>query len=342
MKILVTGGTGLVGGHLLWHLLQQHDQVIALKRNTGKLTILKTIFSFYTETPDDFLQRIEWRTADINDHIALKENVSEIDIVYHCAAIVSLGKGSTALMDTNVAGTRNMVELALSLNVKKFCFVSSIAACGSAVDKTYSDEQTPWVANENKSMYALSKYNAEQEVWKGIKKGLNAVIVNPGVILGASGSVSGSSQMFFQVQKGLIFYTLGGSGYVDVRDVVRAMIQLVDSNISAERFVLVGENLSNKEILTMMADGFGKLRPFINVSKSLLIVVGGIVEGMGKIFHFNPLIDRSFASSATNRSYYSSQKIIKALDFKFTPVSECVDAVCKYMMRSNCIASSRT
>lgn len=333
MTILVTGGTGLVGGHLLWHLLQRHDTVIALKRNSSDLAVLKRIFCFYTDRPDDFLQRIEWRTADITDSIALNENVDEIDIVYHCAAVVSLGKGSSALMDTNVAGTRNMVELALSRNVKKFCFVSSIAACGFASDKTFIDEQTPWAANEHKTMYALSKYNAEQEVWKGIQKGLNAVIVNPGVILGASGSSNGSSLIFSQVRKGLIFYTLGGSGYVDVRDVVRAMMQLVDSDISAERFVLIGDNLSNKEIITMIADSFGKRRPFINVSKNLLLVVGIIVEGVGKVFRINPMIDRSFARSATNRSYYSSQKIINSLNFKFTPLNECIDDVCKYLLK---------
>lgn len=328
--ILVTGATGLVGGHLLWHLLNQHDRVVALKRASSNLLPISRIFSFYTDRPDEFLQRIEWRIADINDRVALDNALKDVDEIYHCAAVVSLNKGSDELMDTNVDGTRNMVESALKANVAKFCYVSSIAACGFASGKNIIDEQTPWSDNEHKTMYALSKYNAEQEVWKGIKKGLNAVIVNPGVILGFSGTESGSSLIFSQVRKGLIFYTLGGSGYVDVRDVVRAMMQLMENNIFAQRFVLVGENLSNKDIVTMMADGFGKIRPFINVTKELLLVVGYIAEILGKVFGFKPLIDRSFARSATNRSYYSSEKIENLLSFKFTPIAECIKDVCNY------------
>jgi len=332
--ILVTGATGLVGGHLLWHLLEQHDKVIALKRNTSNLVPLRKIFSFYTDCPDDFLQRIEWRTGDINNIESLEDCMSGIDVIYHCAAIVSLSKGGNELMVTNVQGTRNMVESAMKIQVMKFCFVSSIAACGFASGTHLIDEQTAWTDNEHKTMYALSKYNAEQEVWKGIRKGLNAVIVNPGVILGVSGSESGSSLIFSQVRKGLIFYTLGGSGYVDVRDVVRAMIQLTDKNIFSQRFVLVGENLSNKDIVTMMADGFHKTRPFINVTRGLLLIVGGIAEVIGKIFGFKPLIDRSFARSATNRSYYSSRKIVDMLNFKFTPIVQCIEDVCSYMLHT--------
>ncbi|MEA4937318.1 MAG: SDR family oxidoreductase [Paludibacter sp.] len=330
--ILVTGATGLVGGHLLWHLLQQNDRIIALKRISGNLESLKKIFSFYTVRPDDFMQRIEWRIGDINDRMSLEEALEGVDEIYHCAAIVSLSKGGNELTDTNVEGTRNMVEFALKMNVKKFCFVSSIAACGFASGKHLIDEQTPWTENEHKTMYALSKYNAEQEVWKGIENGLNAVIVNPGVILGLSGNESGSSLIFSRVRKGLMFYTLGGSGYVDVRDVVRAMIQLMNTNVFAERFVLVGENLSNKDIVTMMADGFHKTRPFINVTKELLLIVGCIAEIFGKIFRFKPLIDRSFARSATNRSYYSSKKIVDRLNFNFTPIAQCIKDVCSYMI----------
>jgi nucleoside-diphosphate-sugar epimerase len=332
IMILVTGATGLVGGHLLWHLMQQNEKVIALKRVTSNLTLLKSIFGFYMENPDELLSKIEWRVADINDRISLQQAIEGVSEIYHCAAIVSLGKGGVELMDTNVSGTRNMVELALSNNIKKFCFVSSIAACGFSSDKTLIDELTPWADNEHKTLYALSKYNAEQEVWKGIRQGLNAVIVNPGVILGYSGNESGSSLIFSQVRKGLMFYTLGGSGYVDVRDVVRAMLLLMESDVMSERYILVGENLSNKDIICLMADGFHKPRPRINVSRGLLLTVGFIAEITGNLFRFKPLIDRSFARSATNRSYYSAQKIIKAFDFKFTPISQCIGDVCSYML----------
>jgi dihydroflavonol-4-reductase len=331
--ILVTGATGLVGGHLLWHLLQKHEQIVALKRKTSNLNPLKTIFSFYTDDSDTWLKKVEWRNADILDPDSLRDAMKGITRVYHCAAVVSLGKGNNTLMDTNVLGTRNIVSVALENKIDKFCFVSSIAACGFADHDEMITEETPWEKSNHKSLYAISKYKAEQEIWKAIQNGLNAVIVNPGVILGVSGTSSGSSLIFDQSKKGLLFYTLGGSGYVDVQDVVKVMIQLMESNISGERFILVSENNSNKEILTMMSKAFKKPRPFINVNKSFLTLAGLLVESAGKIFGFKPVIDRSFAISATNRSYYSAQKIINALDYQFKPISQCIQEVCTFMLK---------
>ena len=334
MMTLVTGATGLVGGHLLWHLLQQNNSVVALKRTTSNLNPLRTIFSFYTDNPDEYLEKIVWRIADINDRDSLRNAVSGVQKIYHCAAIVSLGGGGDNLMDTNVSGTRNVVELALEFQVKKFCFVSSIAACGFADTGEIITEETSWEQSDYKSMYAISKYNAEQEVWKGIQKGLNAVIVNPGVILGVSGANTGSSMIFNQAKKGLLFYTLGGSGYVDVQDVVKVMILLVESSITAERFILVGENNSNKEILTMMAAGLNKPRPMFNVGRKFLKLIGFFAEITGKLFGFTPLIDRSMAVSATNRSYYSSQKTTDTLGYRFNPVSKCISDVCAFMLKN--------
>jgi dihydroflavonol-4-reductase len=334
MRILVTGATGLVGGHLLWHLLQQNDNIVALRRSSSNLTPLRTIFSFYTDNPDKYLDRIVWQIADINDRNTLREAMNYVQEIYHCAAIVSLGGGGDKLMDTNVSGTRNMVELALELQVNKFCFVSSIAACGFADKGEIITEETSWEQSDHKSMYAISKYNAEQEVWKGIQKGLNAVIVNPGVILGVSGANTGSSMIFDRAKKGMMFYTLGGSGYVDVQDVVKVMILLMESNITAERFILVGENNSNKEILTMMAKGFNKPRPLFNVSRKFLTLIGFMAEMAGKVVGFTPIIDRSLAVSATNRSYYSSQKVTDTLGYRFNPVSKCIGEVCAFMLKN--------
>ncbi len=331
--ILVTGATGLVGGHLLWHLLQKHEQIVALKRKTSNLTPLRTIFRFYTDEPDAWLNKIEWRDADILDLVSLRDAMQGITLIYHCAAVVSLGKGDDTLTDTNVQGTKNVVSLALKNRIDKFCFVSSIAACGFTDSDEMITEETPWEKSNHKSLYAISKYKAEQEVWKAIQNGLNAVIVNPGVILGMSGTNSGSSMIFEQSRKGMLFYTLGGSGYVDVQDVVKAMILLMESNINGERFILVSENNSNKDILTLMAKGFKKPRPFINVDKSFLTLVGFLVESAANIFGFKPVIDRSFAVSATNRSYYSAQKIKNALDYRFKPISQCIQEVCAFMLK---------
>ena len=329
--ILVTGATGLVGGNLLWYLLQENDRVAAIRRTTSNLVPLRTIFSFYTPNPDEYLARIDWKIADVLDENSLLESMTNVTVIYHCAAVVSLGNNADILLDTNVTGTRNIITAALKTGVKKLCFVSSIAACGRAHGLEKVDENSVWEESEHSSAYARSKYYSEQEVWIGIEKGLNAVIVNPGVILGVSGTNSGSSQLFSQVRKGLMFYTNGGSGYVDVQDVVRAMILLTNSEISGERFILSGENCSNKDVLSWMADGFGKQRPIIPIGKQILWTIGILSESLGKILHFKPLIDRGTARSATNREYYSSRKIEEVIGFQFTPVENSIKEICIFL-----------
>lgn len=332
--ILVTGATGLVGGNLIWYLLQENDRVSAIRRFNSNLESLRIIFSFYTPNPDAYLARIDWKTADLLDVKSISEVMTEATIVYHCAAIVSFGNKADILYNTNVLGTENMIRCAIERGVKKFCFVSSIASCGKAENREMVDENTEWKYDQNRSIYSLSKYYSEQEIWKGIDKGLDAIIVNPGVILGVSGTYNSSSQLFSMVRKGLMFYTSGGSGYVDVQDVVKAMIQLTNSKISGQRFILVGENCSSKEVLSWMADGFGKHRPFIPVSKRLLLCIGFLSEIFGKIFHFSPLINRESAQSITNREFYSSRKIESELSFKFNPIEKCIKEVCEFQLKS--------
>jgi len=328
--ILVTGATGLVGGHLLWHLLQENIVVVATKRASSNLEPLRKIFSTYTQQPDAFLRRIQWRIADMCDEKSVVEALEGIETVYHCAAVVSLSNESEELISTNVNGTAHLVNAALKTSVKRFCFVSSIAACGHSSGDELIDETSEITNIETRSAYSRSKFYSEQEVWKGIRAGLNAVIVNPGVILGYSGTNKGSAELFARVRKGLPFYTLGGSGYIDVQDVVKIMIQLTTSNVKAERFILVAENCSNKDILNGIADGYGKRRPLICLNKKTLLAIGTISELAGKLFRFKPLLDRSMALSASNRAFYSNAKITKLLNYRFKPIQESIAEICRY------------
>ncbi len=328
--ILVTGATGLVGGHLLWHLLQTNDTVVATKRNNSNLEPLKKIFSFYADSYEVFFDRIQWRVADVNDFKSLADAMIGIDIVYHCAAIVSLSNGMDDIINTNVRGTANIVNASIDAKVEKFCFVSSIAACGHESNMNLITENTPIGQISQRSAYAQSKYYSEQEVWKGIEKGLNAVIVNPGVILGYSGTNRGSSELFAAVRKGLPFYTLGGSGYVDVEDVVNLMIQLTNSTISGERFILVGENCSNKEIIDWIAEGYNKMKPQFLIGRQLLVVIGLVGELYQKLSGRPAKLDRTMARSASNRSWYSNEKIILQTSFQFTAIDKCIKKVCVF------------
>ncbi len=333
--ILVTGATGLVGGHLLWQLLSKNKKVIAICRKNSKTGVLRNIFSFYTDEPEKYLSLIEWREADILDKYSVLQAFQNVSYVYHCAGVVSFGDNVDTLFDTNVVGTRNVVEACIERGIKKLCFVSSIAALGSEKGSEKIDENYEWYDHLQSTVYSRSKYFAEVEVRKGIQQGLNAVIVNSGVVLGYSGTNSGSSQLFYQVKKGLIFYTNGGSGYVCVQDVARAMSMLMESDIAGERFILVGENNSNKEILAWMAEGFGKRKPFVPVGKYVLLFAGIVMEFFGRIFHFRPVIDKGTARTATGRKYYSNEKIKSFLNFNFTSIQDCIKQITGFINLSD-------
>lgn len=329
--ILVTGATGLVGSHLLWHLLQKESQVVAIRRNSSQPRLLEYVFGFYTNDPQLYMDRIVWRIADVLDAASIAAAMENVSVVYHCAAVVSLGNDENSMTETNITGTRNVTEAALAAGVTKFCFVSSIAACGNAPRYELIDENSSFNRNSHRTAYSQSKFSSEQVVWEAAKKGLNVVIVNPGVILGVSGTNKGSMRIFAQVRSGLPFFSYGGSGYVDVRDVVKAMILLTQSQISGERFILVAENCSNKEILSLIAKGFKKTSPFIGLHKNLLLSIGYLAEISGKVFGFIPPFDRSLARSVSHRSYYSNCKVKEAIDIQFIPIAQSVKDVCDYL-----------
>lgn len=328
--ILVTGATGLVGGHLIWHLLQENEQIIAMKRADSDVDNLKSIFRYYGNDADELFPKIIWRDGDMEDYDAVFSAMRGVEYVYHCAAMVDLGKNSQRMLDVNVGGTKNVVKAALEQKIKKLCFVSSIAALPNGSRNEPINELTPIPINEQTSLYGESKRQAERVVNEGISQGLNAVTVNPGVIIGYSKNWSGSGELFKRVKAGLPFYTNGMTGYITVQDVVKAMILLMNSEISNERFVLVGENVSHKEILSNIADGYGKYRPFIGIGKSL-ISVSHVLEIVGKIFGFTPVIDSSSARTSISRKSYSNKKFLKAFpEFEFSKIDETIKRICEF------------
>lgn len=332
-KILVTGATGMVGAHLLWHLLKNGCFVRATKREKSDLAQLELIFNFYDDSLANYSNQFEWINADVLDYDSIEKAMNDIAIVYHCAAVVSLSKKTRRILDINIRGTQNIVYAAVKKKVKKFCFVSSIAALGKAANGKLIDENATWDEHEPHAVYAESKYLSEDVVWQAAKKGLDVVIVNPGVILGVADSNNNSMKIFSTVKKWMPFYTNGVNGYVSVQDVCRAMIQLTESNIRSERFVLVSENISHKKILTMAARAFNKRPPFINGTKYVLYPLAFIFEILAKLLKIKPIIDKGMVKVVLSRSYYSSEKIKQAIGFEFTPIEKSVAEICTFFKK---------
>lgn len=333
--IFITGCTGLVGSHLVAEIIKrqqstdngQETPIRLLCRKNSDLSLLNNVLSRYGF--DEFPSNIEFVYGDVLDYDILEDAMKDTDEVYHCAAVVSFDpsdKGS--LMRVNVEGTRNMVNAALHCGVKKFCHVSSIAALGRALEGESIDEESPWTRSKNNSVYSISKHEAEMEVWRGMAEGLNATIVNPSLILGAGRWNSSSCELFNVIAKGFPFYTTGVNGFVDVKDVARAMIMLMENNKFGQRYCLNGALISYQDLFTLMAKNFNVKTPYIKVGKGLSEIAWRIFWLLGKLQGKKPLITKETARTATRKYSYSSAKIINELNFQFTPIEESIKEIC--------------
>ena len=320
--ILVTGGTGLVGAHLLYELAQQHEKLRAAIRPTSDISLVRKVFGYYSNpaTADILFNKIDWVRADINEIPALEVAFKGVEYVYHCAALISFDPSDEKkLRKINIEGTANIVNLCISNKVKKLCYVSSVAAIGSEVNATEITETAKWNPEQDHNDYAISKYGAEIEVWRGTQEGLDAVIVNPGIIIGPGFWNSGSGKIFERIDKGLKYHFPKVTGFVGVKDVVRSMVQLMDSSVKNENFILVSENLSFEKILKETAEYLNKPRPNKQLKK-WMITMGWIVQKLGSWFGSKREITRESINGLFSETYYSNARIKTELNFQFTPV----------------------
>ncbi|MDR0196320.1 MAG: NAD-dependent epimerase/dehydratase family protein [Myroides sp.] len=315
--ILVTGGTGLVGAHLLLHLLQSEDAVRAIYRNEESIKKTKAFFALNNQAK--LFLKIEWVKADLIDVPALEIAFKDINHVYHCAALVSFEpKDEKQLRKTNIEGTANIVNLSIAFNIKKLCYVSSIAALGEtlAKDKVIT-ETTDWNPELYHGDYAITKYGAEMEVWRGTQEGLDVIIVNPGIIFGRGFGYEGSGAFFQKVKKDFPFYTKGIAGIVGVNDVVNAMYILMNSEVKNERFALVSDNITYQELINYIADLMGKKHPSIKVSRTSSVLAWKLDNLVSLITRKKRSFTRSLAQASHSKYIYDCSKIKNTISFEF-------------------------
>jgi dihydroflavonol-4-reductase len=327
--ILVTGSTGLVGAHLMYDLLKNGYEVKALVRKSSNKNAILQTFRFYSSDADELFKRIHWVEGDVTDIISLGKAFEGVEYVYHTAAFVSFGSCSRKeIFEVNVEGTANVVNLCLEKKIRKLCHVSSIAALGVTDDGSPIHEDVAWKPVKNESAYSVSKFKAEMEVWRGITEGLNAVIVNPSVILGPGDWKKSSTSIVPAVSKGLPFYTTGATGFVDVRDVTFAMISLMTSNITNERFLLSSGNVSYKDLLDMIASAFHTRPPRLKVPKWLLKMVWYFEVVRAKMFFTTPGITKETINMLFRRFNYTSDKIKRTINIEFIPIKQTISELC--------------
>ncbi|MFC4723167.1 NAD-dependent epimerase/dehydratase family protein [Geojedonia litorea] len=333
--ILVTGGTGLVGSHLLYNLISQNKNVRALYRRKHKIDLVKHVFSYYSENHEALFNSIEWVEGDLNDIPALEKAFDNVTNVYHAAAFVSFEPDKYyQLRKINIEGTANIVNLCVAHNIKKLCYVSSVAAVGHSQQPEHLiTEETPWNKEEDHSVYAITKYGAEIEVWRGTQEGVDAVIVNPGIILGPGYWRSGGSgSLITQIYKGMPYYTKGVAGYVDIWDVVKLMTRLMDSDIINERFILVSENLSFRDFQAKVAQALN-VEPAKKEATKLILQIGWRLDWLNhKLRGKRRKFSKQLANTVNSKRFFDNSKIKSALNFEFTPIDESITKVCDYYL----------
>ncbi|MGV6860551.1 MAG: NAD-dependent epimerase/dehydratase family protein [Putridiphycobacter sp.] len=330
--VFVTGGSGLLGAHLLIELSKRGIPVRALKRSDSDLTEVQNLFKFYLKDQDlTLFNKIEWVNGNINDVTSLRENMVGCDGVYHCAGLVSFRKKDfNKLIKINKEGTQNIVNTCLHLNVKNLTHVSSTAAIGREKKLDVYTENSKWVNSPANSNYAVSKYLAEMEVWRGQEEGLNIVIVNPSVILGAGNWNESSLTLFKSIKNGLKFYTEGINAFVDARDVAFCMVELTEKQIFGERFLTISENLKFKTLFDLIAEQLGVKKPTIKV-KPWMTFIAWRLEAIKSFFTGKPpQITKETSKSAMQENRYSNQKLVDELGFKFTPIHKSVENAVNY------------
>lgn len=329
---LVTGGTGLIGSHLLIALCGKGRRVKATFRSAQAV---ETVQKFFSERGKlDLFAQIEWVQADILETEQLFEAMKGAQYVYHCAGDVSFNpKKAKRVYKVNAEGTANVVNVALDAGIGKLCHVSSTAALGKEDASNREKEDAEWALGPDNSSYANSKHLAEMEVWRGVEEGLDAVIVNPAIVIGPGVWGRSSTSIFPSIYKGMKFYPCGTNAYVDARDVAEIMIRLTEGEYSADRYILVSENLSFKVFFRMVATHLHKRAPHIRARPWMGEIAWRLLWLMGELSGRAPAITKEMVRAGNETVHFNNEKIRQALNYTFIPVETSVADTCRFFLR---------
>lgn len=330
---LVTGATGILGSTVVLKLLQQNLPVVACKQSTSDIKKVEKLFSYYTIDYKNLFSKIKWVDVDVCDIFSIEEALQGIDTVYHCAGFVSFNKKDRQqLFNINEKGTANIVNACLHKKINALCHVSSVATINNLDYKHALNETVFWKTSGKESDYAISKYKGECEVWRGIEEGLNAVIVNPGVILSPGFWNQSSSKLFTSCYKGNKFYTQGSAGYVCATDVATTMINLINKKLFSNRYIIIENNYTIHTIFNLIQTQFKKPLPTIEATKFLLNMACFADNFLSSLKNKPPTLSKSLIDAALNTQTLSNTKIIKDLNVVFTPINQVISQICTHYL----------
>lgn len=327
MIFAITGANGFLGVHIIHHLLEQNHVIWAIYRDKASFEEYELVKSNYNIDESKYAN-LNWVSCELYDILGLKEIFSKCDYVIHAAGLISyFKKDKMKLLQVNYNYTKNVVNVALASQVKKLLYCSSISAISKSSSTLFSDETSSWFSTKPHSFYGYTKHLGELELWRAKEEGLDVVVVNPGIILGYGDWDSGSSQLFKNANNAFPFYSNGVTGFVGVKDVSRIIEKLCLSDVVGERFILVSENKSFKEIAFMMADQFHKKRPYLEVKGFLYWIIYGIIS-IQEFFKMGKFISKETVKSSVSSQLYSNEKISQLHNWEFELIDSVIEDAC--------------
>ncbi len=324
-NILVTGANGFLGSVIVRQLLRNgYKNIYAFIRKGSRIELI-----------EDIIEEIKIAEGDLSDIVGLESIIENMDVVIHSAALVSFRKkDSKSMMQVNVEGTSNLLNICIERKIKRFIHISSIAALGRKESGKMIDENSEWEASDVNSDYAISKYLAEMEVWRANAEGLPAAILNPSNILGAGFWHNGTGEIFHRVNQGLSFYPAGSNGFVDVRDVASMSIKLLESDITGERFICSAENIKHKDLITMIALGLGKKPPSVKLTKGIINVSSFFINICNLLNGGKTNLSSQSLRNASFDSVYDNNKSVNSFEFQYTPIGKTIAETCAIYLES--------
>lgn len=330
-RIAVTGGTGLIGSHLVAELLKRGCRVKLLVRDMRRIGQLRETLS--RMGAESYYGRIEFCETELNNPHTLTSALTDIEVVFHCAALVTLDPEEdekVVLVNTEI--TTHVVNACLRCGVELLVHISSIATLGECrMGQNTVDEMCILSNPVGRSSYSVSKIYAENTVQRGMVEGLRAVIVNPSVVIGEGDLNSSSSRLVAYAMRRRLFYTNGVKGYVDVRDVARAAVGLAEMpQAIGKRFIVSAENLTFGTLFSMAARISGHWPPLIPVGRRVLTGIYKVEKLLNKWFSRRPILSETLIANACDESYYDNSRMKNLLNFTYTPIRETLERVVHY------------
>jgi dihydroflavonol-4-reductase len=311
MKILVTGATGFIGTNLVRKLVEQGESVRILRREWSNMMGLEGL-------------PIEQHLGNLRDYDSVRQAVKGCQRVYHLAALLKIAPFERErFRRTNVLGSENIARAALEEGVEKMVYTSSIAAVGYGTKENPATEETEFNLGRFKLPYIDTKRQGEEVILQYCDKGLSAVVVNPGYVFGPWDKRPGVNKFFEMAARGkLWFYIGGGLSIVEVDDVVQGHLLAMEKGRIGERYILSNENVTYLELLSSINAFIGKKPPKFKIPYPLLLMLGYLGDGFGKLFRFNPQVSSRIARFTKINHYVNSEKAKRELGFTTTPLAK--------------------